>query len=130
MLDTADVGGALGLPQRNGTAVTVTYVKNMSSGQTLAPVTFAVRQLTTSTTPPGSAGSSSAGDEFVQQRRTVELRMRNGRLTATNGGRSITTNQTTSGFTGLFGVTAATGDEVSRVFVSSFHGKFYDCDPP
>jgi hypothetical protein len=120
-------GGALALPNKNGGAVTITMLKNMTSGYTLNPVTLATRTITTSA--PGDSTMSIADDSLVKQLRTASLRLRNGKVSVTIGGLTIT-GTTASDFTGYFGFTAATGTNFDGVYISSFHGEFYDCDPP
>lgn len=127
-LPIANGGGALGIPDKKGGAVTVTLLKNMTINYTLNPVTLAVRTITDAA--PGISDAASIDDGLVKQLRGMTIRLRKGVATVTVGGTTTTTGNTDSDFVGYVGIAAATGSSVDAVYVSSFHGEFYDCDPP
>jgi hypothetical protein len=60
---------------------------------------------------------------------TIALRMRAGTLTASVDGVTAATGAVPSGFTGLFGITAATGGANAVFLVHDVSASFYDCDP-
>ncbi|HVH45484.1 MAG TPA: hypothetical protein VM925_24190 [Labilithrix sp.] len=130
-LESAETGPALGVPKREGGAVTVSLAYDFDNAHGAKPVTLAVHEMTAGL--PGKIALSASNDSFVRQILTMSLRMRSGTIEVSIGAGTsavgFTVNVAPADWAGYFGFVAGTSSAVDGAFVSSFHGKFHSCDP-
>lgn len=134
-LSNAGGGEALGIPRLSGGAAAIRLDVRLSNPN-LSEDTFPTLMVHAMDAGPSAQTPTKKVtlDTLVGELRRVTLRLRNGQLSASSAndaGESVSiVGPTRSGFVGYFGFTAATGSHTDATYVGSFHGEFYDCEPP
>ena len=132
VLDKASSGRTFGIPPGvDGGAMSLDLYKNTESSDPPVPYLGLL----------GVEGTKSAGNyawnaavtpptpALINALHTIALRMRGGTLTVSVDGTAQTSGAVPSGFSGFFGITAATGGAAATFLVRDVSASFYDCDP-
>lgn len=125
-------GHSFGIPPTvAGAAVAVDLYRNSQTGDGPTP-NVSLLALDSARNPgdyPWTVAKSPADSTLLGALRKLEIRARGGVVETRVDGQLAVSGTLPTGFSALFGITAASGGEIASFFVRDFAGSFYDCDP-